>query len=113
MRVNMVNVVKGFITAKPNLADSDFDLMWAIWSWQAEKLKPSKKLTKLSAIELMRMLKGGELSSPFNISRSRRKAQQHYPETRGRKYVTRQEEQKAVIKDVERETDLANRTTSK
>ena len=34
MRVNMTNVVRGFIIAKPELADSDVDLIWAIWAWQ-------------------------------------------------------------------------------
>lgn len=110
MRVNMVNVVKGFIVAKPELADNDFELMWAIWAWQGEKLKPAIKVKDLSAFKLMLLLKEGHLSSPFNISRSRRKAQQHYPETRGTKYVTKQKGQSTVLKDVKRETDLANRT---
>tara|TARA_B100000945_G_C20325202_1_gene569642 strand:- start:326 stop:697 length:372 start_codon:yes stop_codon:yes gene_type:complete len=109
MRVNMVNVVKGFIVAKPELADNDFDLMWAIWAWECSKLKPACKLQSMSARDLMKKLRGGELSSPFNISRSRRKAQQHYPETRGRKYEQKQNGQHTVKKDVKRETDKANR----
>ena len=109
MRVNMVNVVKGFIVAKPELADNDFDLMWAIWAWECTKLKPSRKLQNMSARDLMKLLRGGELSSPFNISRSRRKAQQHYPETRGVKYEQKQNGQRTVKADVKRETDKANR----
>tara|TARA_B100001094_G_scaffold195185_1_gene189174 strand:+ start:4801 stop:5172 length:372 start_codon:yes stop_codon:yes gene_type:complete len=112
MRVNMVNVVKGFIVAKPELANDDFDLMWAIWAWQAEKLKPSIRVKDLTAIQLLKMLKGGDLSSPFNISRSRRKAQQHYPETRGKKYVSKQKGQEPVKADVKRETDEADRILS-
>ena len=113
MRVNMVNVVKGFIVAKPELADNDFSLMYAIWVWECTKLKPPVKLDQLKAKNLMSMLKGGELSSPFNISRSRRKCQQHYPETRGRKYEQKQSGQRPVKEDVKRETDKANRIIAK
>mgnify|MGYP003661157355 CR=1 FL=1 len=44
MRVNMVNVVRGFITAKPSLAETDIDLIWAIWAWQLSQSKPSVKI---------------------------------------------------------------------
>ena len=108
----MVNKVRGFITAKPELADSDVDLIYAIWAWQLQQLKPSKKVSDLTAKELCQMWKSANISSPFNISRSRRKCQQHYPETRGRKYVTKQKGQDVVRSDVKRETDKANRVLS-
>ena len=69
MRVNMVNVVRGFITAKPSLADSDVDLIWAIWAWQLSQNKPSMKIEKMSAREVFKLWKNGTVSSPFNISR--------------------------------------------
>ena len=108
----MVNIVKGFITAKPELADSDVELIWAIWAWQLSTSKPSVDIKKLDAKKLMQLWKNGEVSSPFNISRSRRKCQQHYPETRGETYVKKQKHQERIIKDVERETDKANRVLS-
>ena len=109
----MVNKVRGFITAKPELADSDVDLIWAIWAWQLAALKPSVKIGDLSARDLCNLWKNASISSPFNISRSRRKCQQHYPETRGGKYVTKQKGQDIVKSDVKRETDKANRVLSK
>ena len=112
MRVNMVNIVKGFIIAKPELADNDVDLIYGIWAWQLKNSKPSKDVNKMSARELMQCWKDGTISSAFNISRSRRKCQQHYPETRGESYVKKQKHQERIIKDVKRETDLANRTTA-
>lgn len=112
MRVNMVNIAKGFIIAKPELADSDVDLIYAIWAWQLQNAKPSKKIEKMSAKDLMKAWKDGQISSAFNISRSRRKCQQHYPETRGDAYVKKQKHQERVKKDVERETDVANRTAT-
>ena len=108
----MVNIVKGFIIAKPELADNDVDLIYGIWAWQLKNSKPSKDVNKMSARELMQCWKDGTISSAFNISRSRRKCQQHYPETRGESYVKKQKHQERIIKDVKRETDLANRTTA-
>ena len=109
----MVNVVRGFIVAKPELADDDVSLIYAIWAWQLQNDKPSKDVNKMTAKELMTCWKDGRISSAFNISRSRRKCQQHYPETRGDNYVKKQQHQKRIKKDVERETDLANRTIAK
>jgi len=108
----MVNMVKGFITAKPELANNDVDLIYAIWARQLENAKPSKNIVKMSAKDLMIAWKDGTISSAFNISRSRRKCQQHYPETRGEAYVKKQEHQERVIKDVKRETSEANRVLS-
>ena len=110
MRVNMVNTVRGFIVAKPELADDDVALIYAIWAWQLKNHKPSKDVNKMTAKELMKCWQEGKISSAFNISRSRRKCQQHYPETRGESYVKKQKHQDRIKKDVQRETDLANRT---
>ena len=102
MRVNMVNVVRGFITAKPSLANDDIDLMYAIWAWQLKNLKPSMNINSMSAKQLMKIWKDKKIASPFNISRSRRKCQEHYPETRGENYGTRQRHQKQIKEDVKR-----------
>lgn len=110
MRINMVNTVKGFLTAKPELRDSDVDLIWAIWAWQLSKAKPAVKIEKLNARQLMKHWKQKDVSSPFNISRSRRKCQEHYIETRGDNHDKKQKHQERVKADVKRETDLANRT---
>ena len=108
----MVNIVRGFITAKPELANSDVDLIYAIWAWQLNNVKPSQNIKKMSAKDLMKSWKDGLISSAFNISRSRRKCQQHYPETRGKSYDKKQKHQERIIKDVKRETDLASNGTS-
>ena len=112
MRVNMVNVVRGFIIAKPELADSDVDLIYAIWAWQLQNSKPTQNIKNMNAKDLMKCWKDGKISSAFNISRSRRKCQQHYPETRGETYEKKQKHQERIIKDVKRETDLANTGTT-
>lgn len=108
----MVNIAKGFITAKPELANSDVDLIYAIWAWQLQNNKPSKNITKMSAKDLMKAWKDGDISSAFNISRSRRKCQQHYPETRGDAYVKKQKHQERIKTDVKRETSEATRVLS-
>lgn len=107
MRVNMVNIVKGFITAKPELANCDISLIYAIWHYQLKNNKPSVNLDKITAKELFKHWLNGNISSVFNISRSRRKCQQHYPETRGNDYVKRQEHQSIIQSDVKREANRA------
>lgn len=113
MRVNMTNTVKGFILAKPELADSDVDLIWSIWAWQLLQNKPPKKIEKLSAREIMKCWKEGIVSSPFNISRSRRKCQEHYEETRGTGYEERHAHEEVIKGDVKREANLSSRGASK
>jgi len=108
----MVNTVRGFIVAKPELADDDVSLIYAIWAWQLKNDKPSKDVNKMTAKELMKCWKIGKISSAFNISRSRRKCQQHYPETRGDTYVKKQKQQERVKADVKRETVEADRVLS-
>ena len=88
MRVNMVNAVRGFITANKSLADNDIDLTYNIWKWQMTKLKPPVNIDKLSAKNLLKHMKEKTISSPYNISRSRRKCQEMYPETRGEAYAS-------------------------
>ena len=109
MRVNMTNTVKGFILAKPELADNDVDLIYAIWAYQLLNHKPIKKIEKLSARQLMKCWKEGILSSPFNISRSRRKCQEIYEETRGKTHKTRHAHEEVIKRDVKREALLSDR----
>ena len=113
MRVNMVNTVRGFIIAKPSLADSDVDLMYAIWAWQLKNLKPPMNINSMSAKELMQIWRDKKVSSPFNISRSRRKCQEHYPETRGESYAKKQRHQEQIKEDVKRSVNASNRGNSK
>jgi hypothetical protein len=108
----MVNVVRGFIVAKPELSNSDVDLIYAIWAWQLKNAKPARDISKMTAKELMRCWKEGVCSSAFNISRSRRKCQQHYPETRGEAYVKKQKHQERIKADVKRATSEATRVLS-
>ena len=100
MRINMVNAVKGFITANSSLADNDIDLTYNIWKWQMMKLKPPVNIDKISAKNLLKHMKEGTISSPYNISRSRRKCQEMHPETRGEVYEKRHQQQEQVKSDL-------------
>ena len=108
MRITMTNIVKGFIIANPALADSDVDLIWNIWAMQLKQNKPAKSIEKLSARQLMSQWKDGKISDPKNISRSRRKCQELYPETRGRAYAKRHKLQERVIEDVKKAANLSD-----
>jgi hypothetical protein len=100
----MTNAVKGFIIANKSLADNDIDLTYNIWKWQMTKLKPPVNIDKISAKVLLKHMKEGTISSPYNISRSRRKCQEMYPETRGEVYAKRHQQQARVKADL-RETE--------
>ena len=101
MRVNMVDEIKKYISIKPSLADNDLALMWAIWANQLKKINID--IDQLSARDLMYCWKNKQVTSPFNISRSRRKCQEHYPETRGEIYYERRKKQDDVKSDLRRE----------
>ena len=96
----MINTIRGFITVHPELANDDVELTYNIWKWELNKHKPPINISKISAKILMRYWKEGHISSPYNISRSRRKCQELYPETRGETYVKRHENQKQVKEDL-------------
>ena len=112
MRVNMVNMVKALILADRSLADSDVDLTWHVWARQLKMLKPSKNIEKLNARELLQIWKTKSIASPYNISRSRRKCQELYPETRGKVYEKRQAHQSEVKRDVKRAANIPDRGAS-
>ena len=61
----MVNVVKGFIVAKPELADNDFELMWAIWAWQGRKTKTCRKSQRLICFQAHAIIKRRTLILTF------------------------------------------------
>ena len=100
MRINMVNIIRGFIAVHSELANDDVELTYNIWKWELSKLKPSINISKISGKMLMKYWKKGIISSPYNISRSRRKCQELYPETRGETYVKRHENQETVKKNL-------------
>ena len=100
MRIKMTNIIRGFIKAKPDLADDDFALMWGIWDWELRQMTPPDNILKMSARDLVKALKEKTLTSPSAIGRSRRKCQEMYPETRGNTYERRHTEQQQVIDDI-------------
>ena len=113
MRINMVNIVKGFMIARPELANNDVKLIYAVWAWQLKTHKPNVDIKKISARDLMKKWRDGEISSAFNISRSRRKCQQHHPETRGKNYVRKQKHQETIKNDVKRSVNISDRESAK
>jgi len=100
MRIKMTNIIRGFIKSKAELADDDFALMWGIWDWEFRQASPPQNILKMSARDLVKALKGKELTSPSAIGRARRKCQEMYPETRGKTYERRHNEQQHVIDDI-------------
>jgi len=100
IRVNMVNLCRGFIQADNSLADDELNLIWNIWAYQGKRLKPPIDVSKLLAKDLLKMLKDSKLSSWENITRSRRKCQEDHPETRGELYERRHKHQETIKGDL-------------
>jgi len=112
MRVNMVDDVRKLIGINKSLADSDVDLIWNIWARNVFE-KYRYNIEEMKAKDLMKMWKDGRIASPFNISRSRRKCQELYPETRGDNYESRQEHQRRIIEDVQGTTRVPDNKAQK
>tara|TARA_R100000152_G_C6781773_1_gene217070 strand:- start:6598 stop:6918 length:321 start_codon:yes stop_codon:yes gene_type:complete len=104
IRVNTVNLCKGFIVANPDLADNELELVYNIWIYEGKKHKPVIDVAKLSVKDLLKHLRDKKLSSWENITRSRRKCQELYPDTRGKLYEARHRHQETIKKDVKRQS---------
>jgi hypothetical protein len=81
------SVIK-LLTANPKLRDNDDKLIATIWYNEVAKLN-----TDLSAVDFLKVLGKGGLTSPEAITRARRKAQQHNMELRGTSYQGRLKEE--------------------
>ena len=96
----MINRVRGLIEADGILANCDLDLCWRVWGLELKNQKPSVNIEKITARELMTMLKKKTLPGIQNITRSRRKCQEKFPHTRGEVWGKRHELQDQVKKDL-------------
>ena len=97
MKVTMVEKVKDVISKHPITADSDLDLMYVIWQREYNKINEFMALKNLDVLSFLKLLKSKKLSGFQNITRSRRKCQEMYPETRGKVYTERHNKQQETL----------------
>ena len=81
--------VKTLLEDHPHLRDDDNKLIANIWHHQTKGMG-------IDAFDLLKLLSKGKLISTEAICRARRKVQETYPETRGKKYYERHKEAQNV-----------------
>ena len=110
----MVNVVRRFITAHPSLANNDTELIWNVWKWFLQKKhNPSININSISARDLFKLIKDKAVPNWQNITRSRRKCQEMYPETRGETYSARHKESDNVKRQIRSMNGLQETETNR
>jgi hypothetical protein len=77
--------VKFILKNKPQLRDDDNRLLATFFLYEIGL----EKLNKMNAMDLLKMIAYGELSSTESIRRVRQKLQEQNPELRGDKYCER------------------------
>jgi hypothetical protein len=77
--------VKQILTTLPEARDNDRLLIECFWRWERPNL-----FNFQSGDAVLRAFVKGELSNPEDITRTRRKVQQDYPELRGSRWKQKQ-----------------------
>jgi len=93
-------IVESLLRAKPHLRDDDNELL--AWVWRVQIEKKGQDINRLSAYDLLVMIKDKMLANAESVRRCRAKFQEVNPELRGKVYYERHKEKKIV------EVDLRN-----
>ncbi|MHA1676738.1 MAG: hypothetical protein ACTSU6_06120 [Candidatus Njordarchaeales archaeon] len=88
---NYKTIVTTLLTKYPSLRDSDDRLLANIWSLEI------KDQASLDTLDFLRLVANKKISSPFAVSRARRKIQENIPSLRGKKWAKRHEHQPEII----------------
>ena len=103
----LANLVYEILSINEEARDDDDYLVYGVWCKQADR-----NIWEIPMGDFYLILKNEwNLSSDQTIRRTRRKVQQHYPDTRGKKYVKRmlrQEDFKSNLKLVAAESTNPN-----
>lgn len=89
--------VRRLLLEKEEYRDDDEALLVRFW-W--DELKAVGDPNNMTAKELLNRIKMGQLTAPDVINRARRKVQEEWVETRGKKYALRHKEQENVRKGI-------------
>ena len=89
----LVDRVQDVLNDDDKARDNDYRLECIIYSKYFD-------LSKINVLEFYHKLNDSKIPSPASIRRARRKCQELYPNTRGKKYDLRQHKQKDVKDDL-------------
>lgn len=91
---NYKKIVTELLTKYPELRDSDDRLLANIWNLEV------KDQAGLDCLDFLRLVAQKKISSPFAISRARRKIQETDSSLRGRKWKERHAHQGDIIHEI-------------
>ena len=92
------DIVIKLLESNTALRDSDSRLLAECWRIEAEQR--GHDLNEKSAMTFLSWIYNGSLSKPESITRARRKAQELYPNLRGKVYQERHMKEIDVIEDL-------------
>jgi hypothetical protein len=92
------DIVIKLLESNPALRDSDSRLLAECWRIEAEQR--GHNLEDKTAMTLLSWIYNNKLSKPESITRARRKAQELYPQLRGKVYQERHLKEINVIEDI-------------
>ena len=94
--INMIEMVKHVLESNQEARDNDVLLQKVIHYNEYRKKGMEYNLQQRSWVEYLDDITEGTISRPETIRRARRKCQELYPTTRGRKYESRKAKQSEV-----------------
>jgi len=92
-------LIEIILVNKPETRDSDSKLIANVWFVEVEKM--NKDLSRITGLELLKLLGSGKLAQPETITRIRRKSQEEQEKLRGEKYAKRQEKASKVARNLD------------
>ena len=98
MRIKMQDKIKHILLTKRHCRDNDVYLIYEIWA--EELAKYNLNIKNMHLMPVLKMWAKKEISHPSAIMRARRKVQEQNPETRGKVWEQRHEQQRNVRKDL-------------
>lgn len=96
---NTKNAVEKQLKLNPKFRDSDSKLVATIW-WL--EIIEKMSISKMSAIDLLKVIGNKKVTSWSSITRVRRKLQEINPELRGEKYQKRQDSTKKYVEELKK-----------
>ncbi len=98
MKMDIKQTVIDLLTQYTDFKDNDQQLV--AWYWKLEMEAMGYPSSNTTAMNFLKLMANGRLTSSDTITRVRRLVQEETPELRGAKYNQRQDKQSSVKKDL-------------
>ena len=95
MKINMQDRVEKILINTPYCRDCDPYLIYEVWA-----IEMKVDINKITLLDTLSLWKNKKISHPSAIMRARRIVQEQNPQTRGKVWEQRHEQQREVRKDL-------------